>query len=95
LGIADSAAMTRPAKGTPPRRRHRARTPGLRVGRRRQLAMQAVMINIFDIDIDVLVERGLLAVHRRDDRDSIAQAVQHVLGAAIPALATGALRIGR
>lgn len=53
------------------------------------------MINIFDIDIDVLVERGLLAVHRRDDRDSIAQAVQHVLGAAIPALATGALRIGR
>ena len=51
------------------------------------------MVNVFDIDIDVLVERGLLAAHRRADRDSIAQAVQRVLGAAMPALAIGALRI--
>ena len=83
--------MTGPTKRASPVRRQR--TPGLRVGRRRQFSMQAVMINVFDIDIDVLVERGLLAAHRRADRDSIAQAVQRVLGAAMPALAIGALRI--
>lgn len=51
--------------------------------------MTSIMVNIFDIDIDVLVERGVLAAHLRDNRDGIAQAVEQVLGLALPALAAG------
>jgi hypothetical protein len=67
----------------------------LRVGRRRKFAMTAIMINIFDGDIDVLVACGLLPVHLRDSSDSIAQAIQYALGVAMPALADGSLPVSR
>jgi hypothetical protein len=87
--------MTEPTRGARKRYSFPQRARRVRVGRRRKFSMTAIMVNVFDVDIDVLVERRLLPVHRRDNSDSIAQAIQYVLGAAIPALAVGSLPMPR
>ena len=86
--------MTRPTMKRGQRRRSMP-AQRLRVGRRRKSAMTPIMINIFDVDIDILVARGLLPAHLRDSSDRIAQAVQYTLGLAIPALADGSLPLPR